>query len=337
MRAGPDTYTEMWRLIVASRISRSIGVAVELRIPELLARHPHTAAQLAADTGTHQPSLGRLLRLLVATGILEEDADGRYSLSPLGKELLPDRLGPFARFMAGAFEWEVLKYLDHSIKTGERAFDQVYGIRNWEYFAGHPAEGAIFDAAMRALTTPVSEAVAAAFDFSRAGLVADVGGGDGTMLVAILTRHPRPRGLLFDRPGVVERARQRIEGAGLGGRVELVGGSFFEAVPSGADVYTMKSIIHDWNDDESIAIMTRCRAAAGVGGAPLLLVERVLSDRITAGDLDAVLSDLNMLISPGGRERAISEYAGLFERAGYRMARAIPIGLGFQILEGIPV
>lgn len=329
-----DAQTRMWRLAIAFRMSRILGVAVELGIPEFLARHPHTSAQLAADTGTHEPSLRRMLRALVAMEVLAEDREGRFSLTSLGDELRADRFGPFVRFMDGEVDWKVWQHLDHSIKTGERAFDHVLGMRNWQYYASHPTHGAIFDAAMRAMTEPVARAVASGYDFAQAHTVADVGGGDGTLLIAVLRQHKHLRGLLVDRPDVVERARGRFEDAGLIGRVELAGGNFFEAVPPGADVYMMKSIIHDWNDDEAIAIMKRCRAATE--RAPLLLIERMLSDRIGPDDLDAVLSDINMLVNPGGRERTDREYSDLFAHAGYRLGRTIPLELGFQILEGLP-
>lgn len=327
----------MWRLITAFRISRAIGVAVELRIPEFLARHPHTAAQLAADTQTHEPSLRRLLRLLVATEILAEDASGRFSLTALGEELGADRLGPAARFLDGQNDFKSWAHLDHSIKTGERAFDHALGMRNWDYYARHPADAAIFDEAMRSLTTPTARAVATTYDFSGMGKVADVGGGDGTMLIAILEHNPELRGILFDRPGVIERARSRFDASGLGDRVELISGSFFEEVPSGADVYLMKSIIHDWEDNEATEIMKRCRLAARDTGAPLLLVERRLSDEVGPHDLDASLSDINMLVNPGGRERTDTEYSELFRRADYRLERTLLVGSGFQILEGLPV
>ena len=336
MQTAPDTMTQMWRLAVAFRISRCLGVAAELGIPEFLSRHPHTAAQLAADTRTHEPSLRRMLRVLVAVEVLAEDEDGRFSLTALGDELRADRLGPFARFMDGHIDWQSWQHLDHSIKTGERAFDHIHGMRNWEYYARHPADGAIFDAAMRALTTPVSEAVASIYDFSGVRLVADVGGGDGTLLIAILHSHAHLKGLLFDRPNVLERSRARIGEAGLAERIELAGGSFFEAVPAGADLYLMKSIIHDWEDEDAVAIMKNIRTAAGDGGAHLLLVERRLPDRVGPENIDAVLSDLNMLVNPGGRERTDSEYADLFGRASYRLERTVPLDLGFQILEASP-
>lgn len=327
----------MWRLVVAFRMSRVLGVAVELGIPELLSRHPHTAAQLAADTTTHEPSLRRLLRAMVAMELVGEDAAGRYSLTALGEELRADRLGPFARLIDGELDWISWQHLGHSIKTGERAFDHVHGMRNWQYYATHPADGAIFDAAMRAMTEPVCGAVANAYDFSAASVVADIGGGDGTMLIAILKRHAHLRGVLLDRSDVIERARSRFELSGVASRVTLVGGNFFEEVPGGADVYLMKSIIHDWDDDSSVAIMKRIRAATGDTRASLLLVERLLSARIGPDDLDAVLSDLQMLVNAGGQERTANEYSELFQQAGYGMARALEAGFNFHILEALPV
>jgi len=331
-----DTHHAMWRLLTQFRISRAIGVAVELGIPKFLARHPHTAAQLAADTGAHEPSVRRLLHLLVAIGVLSEDESGRFALTELGDELREDNLGPLARFFVSEHEWAAWGRLDHSIKTGGRAFDLIYGMRNWEFYSKHPAEAATFDAAMQALTRPVAEGVATAYDFSTIEKVVDIGGGDGTMLIGILRHHPNVRGILFDRPHVVERAHARFEEAGLAERVELVSGSFFEEVPAGADAYHMKSILHDWEDHDVVAILKQCREAATANGVRLLVVERLLSEHIGPDDLDSLLSDLNMLALPGGRERTAAEYGELFKQAGFELRRTIPIGPQFHILEAIP-
>jgi hypothetical protein len=227
--------------------------------------------------------------------------------------------------------------LDHSIKTGERAFDHVYGMRNWDWYAAHPEEAEIFDAAMSSMTRPVSMAVAEAYDFSRCDVVADIGGGDGTLLIEVLRRYPSVRGLLFDRPNVVERARNRVAAAGLLDRCELAGGSFLEAVPAGASVYMMKWIIHDWEEPAVSTILARCRAAVGDSGAPLLLIERVLSENIGPEDLDDMLADLEMLTSPGGQERTEAEYTALLERTGFKLERIITTPTPVKILESVPV
>ncbi len=328
-----DTNRAMWRLMTAFRQSRSLGVAVELGIAERMIE-PRTARELATECGVHERSLLRLLRLLVAMEVASEDASGRFQLTALGEELGGDRLGPLVLYFCSKHDWSSWMHFDHSIKTGERAFDYVHGMRNWEYYATHPDDAAIFDAAMRALTGPVSVAVAEKYDFSPLSKVADVGGGDGTMLMAILKRHQSVRGVLLDRPDVVKRARLRFEEARLIDRCDLVGGSFFEEVPPGADAYLMKSILHDWEDEEAVAILERCRHAAGDRGARLLVVERVMPERVGPDDIDALLSDLNMLVNPGGRERTVSEYSRLFEKARFKLEGTIPLDPQFAIFEG---
>jgi hypothetical protein len=241
-----------------------------------------------------------------------------------------------ARFFNSEHHLQSWLHLDHSIRTGNRAFDLVYGMRNWDYYTTHPAEAAIFDAAMSSITGPVSTAVAAAYDFSRFQVVADIGGGDGTLLIEILRRHPSVRGVLFDRPNVVERAQTRLAGAGLLDRCELIGGSFLDYVPPGASAYVMKSIIHDWEEPAVGTILDRCRAAVGDSGAPLLLVERVLPEKIDPEALDALLADLDMLANPGGQERTGDEYRLLLHRAGFKLEAIIPTPTDFKILESIP-
>src|ERR1700694_3254752 len=236
-----DNRVAMSRLIRSYRQARCVGVAggfwvgvgVEFGLAERLAEAPRTAADLAAEVGAHAPSLRRLLRALVAIGVVAQDGSDRYALTPLGEEMRQDRLGPSARFFNSEHHWQSWLHLDHSIKTGERAFDFVYGQRTWDYYSTHPEEAAIFDAAMSSITGPVSKAVAAAYDFSRFQLVADIGGGDGPLLTESLHRYPSVKGLLFDLPPVVERARKKLADSGLLDRCEVMGGSFLEKVPPG--------------------------------------------------------------------------------------------------------
>ena len=326
----------MSRVIRAYRQARCVGVAVELGLPDRLADRPRTAVQLAAEVGAHAPSLRRLLRTLEAMEIVTEDDSGRYSITRLGEELRQDRLGPVAQFFNSEHHSQSWLHLDHSIRTGDRAFDYVYGMRNWDFYVTHPVEGAIFDAAMSAITGPVSVAVAAAFDFSKFELVADIGGGDGTLLVEILRRYPSVRGMLFDRPNVVKRAQKRLAATGLRDRCELVPGSFLEGVPRGASVYLMKSIIHDWEEPVVGTILDNCRSAVGESGAPLLIVERVLPKKIGPEALDDLLNDLDMLANPGGQERTDEEYSVLLRRAGFKLERIIPTTTPFKILESVP-
>jgi hypothetical protein len=326
----------MSRLIRGYRQSRCVGVAVELALAERLAGGARTADELAAEVGAHAPSLRRLMRALVAIGVVAEDASGRYSITPLGEELRQDRLGPAARFFNSEHHWQAWLRLDRSIRTGERAFDFVYGMRAWDYYATHPAEAVIFDAAMSSMTRSLSADIAAAYDFSGHQVVADIGGGEGTLLIEILRRYPSVRGVLFDLPSVAERGRNKVAAAGLVDRCEIVGGSFLEAVPAGASVYMMKWIIHDWEEPAVSTILSRCREAAGNSGAPLLLIERVLPEKVGPEDLDDLLADLDMLANPGGQERTEAEYNALLKRAGFKLERIIPTPTPVKILESIP-
>jgi DNA-binding MarR family transcriptional regulator len=210
---NPDHRIAMSRLMRAYRQSSSVGVAVELGLAERLAAGPRTVTELAAEVGAHAPSLRRLLRALVAMGIVVEDRSDRYSITPLGEEMRQDRLGPTARFFNSEHHLQAWLHFDHSIRTGERAFDHVHGMRNWDYYATHPAEAAIFDGAMSAITGPVSKALAAAYDFSKFPVVADLGGGDGTLLTEILHRKSIHKRVAI-RPSKRGRACEAKDGGG---------------------------------------------------------------------------------------------------------------------------
>ena len=196
-----------------------------------------------------------------------------------------------------------------------------------------PEEAAIFDAAMTALSAAAATAVVRSYDFSGISLLADVGGGQGELLAAILVANPRLRGILFDLPYVVAGAPPVLEQAGVADRCEVVGGSFFEAVPAGADAYLLKTVIHDWDDAEAIAILRTCRAAMADGGR-VLLVERLVRP---ANEPDPVkFADLMMLVMLGGRERTADDFRRLYAEAGVRLVHIIPTGSAYSIIEGAP-
>jgi len=331
-----DARLAMNRLFNAYRQSQCVGVAVELQLPERLASGPRTAADLAAECGAHEPSLRRLLRTLVAMEVLAEDQPGRFGLTSFGEQLRADQLGPAARLFNSPLYWKSWMNLEHSVRTGERAFDFTHGMRDWDYYASHPEDGARFDAAMSANTLPVSRAVVAAHDFSRYGVIADIGGGDGTLLGEVLSSHPNVRGILFDRPDVIDRAKTRLHDAGVADRVDFVAGSFMDSVPSGAEAYLLKSIIHDWDDATAHTILERCRAAAKPG-TRLLLVERVVPERAGLDTLEIFIMDLNMLVNTGGQERTEDEYRGLLAAAGFRLERLVDTGAGHFVLESVAV
>jgi hypothetical protein len=333
-----STRDTLWRMTTAYQVSQAIHVAATLGIADLLEDGARSADELAEATGTHPPALYRTLRALASVGVFAEETDGRFGLTPLAEHLrtdAPGSLRSWAMLMGRPYFFTSWGHLLHSVKTGEAAFPEVYGTTAWEYRAAHPEEGAIFDAAMTGLSGAEAEAVVRSYDFSAIGILVDVGGGEGALLAAILAANPALRGVLFDQPHVVAGAGPLLEQAGVADRCEVVGGSFFEGVPEGADAYLLKSIVHDWDDASAIEILRKCRAAMADTGR-LLLVERGIRP---GNEPDpAKFIDLMMLVMLGGRERTADEYGRLYAEAGFRLTNIIPAtGSLLVIIEGVPV
>lgn len=326
-----DTRISINRLITAYRQSQCLRVAAELHLAEHLEHGSKTTAELAQETGTHQRSLHRLLRALAALQVLSEESPDTYALTELGQELRADRLGPGALLFNSALYWQTWLNLGYSLRSGDTAFDFLHGTHDWDYYATHSVDGALFDDAMAANTGPVTRAVVAAYDFAPFRRIADVGGGDGTLLIEILTRHPSVRGILIDRPDVVERAKEKLPDHVVG-RIDLVGGSFFEELPTGADLYLLKTIIHDWDEVNAVKILNRCRQACEPG-THLALIERVLPERAKPEGLEIYLMDLNMLVNNGGCERTANEYRDLLHLSGFRLRRIVPTDAGVSVVE----
>lgn len=323
-------------LLSGYRRTQCLGAAANLGLFERLASDRRTAAELAADTAADPPSLRRLLRALVAMDVLAEDQDGCFQLTPTGAHFVADEIGPLARYFVSQPQWRAWSRLEESVRTGRRGFDLEHGMRDWDYYVAHPEVGRIFDAAMRSLTRPTGAAILAAQDFSRYQTLVDVGGGDGSLLVEVLTAHPALRGILFDRPDVVERAQARLAKAGVGDRARTVGGSFLDEVPSGADAYLMKWILHDWEDVDARRILDVTRRAMSPG-SDLLVVERVIPQDVGPRDVEAVLSDLQMMVMNGGVERTEPEFSELLARSGFQLASITPTTTPVSVLRAIAV
>jgi hypothetical protein len=328
-----DTLLQMTN---AFQVSQAIYVAATLGIADLLEDGPQSADELAKTTGTHAPSLYRLLRALASVDIFSE-TDGYFGSTPLAEYLRTDTPGSLRNFVMLIGQqsfWSSWGHLLHSVRTGESAFRKVHGMAPFKYWADHPEEDAVFKAAMTSLSSGVVDAVVPSYDFSGIGVLLDVGGGEGALLAAILAANSSLRGILFDQPHVVGTAEALLERAGVVDRCEVVGGSFFEAVPTGADAYLLKSVIHDWDDEATIEILRACRAAMGDSGK-LLVVERVMQP---GNDPDpAKFSDLNMLVVPGGQERTADEFELVYAEAGFKLSNIIRTGSPYSIIEGIPV
>jgi O-methyltransferase domain/Dimerisation domain len=318
--------SELRRLVNTYQLSQAIHVAAVLGIADLLADGPRSSDELAAATETDPHALYRLLRALAAFGLFHEDDNRRFSLTELGDALradAPESVAGWAAFVGRRNIRDAWSSLEESIRTGENAFKLAHGTSVWEYRARNLEESDIFDRAMASSSKLVIGSLIEAYDFGRFGTIVDVGGGNGTLLHALLAEYPRLNGVLFDQSHVVE-------GVDLGVRGRVVAGSFFESVPGGGDAYLLKWIIHDWDDEDSVTILRNVRA----NGGTLLVVERIV-DPPNEGP-ETKLGDLNMLVGPGGQERTLDEFRSLFEAAGYELACETPTGSGMHVIEGTP-
>lgn len=319
-----ETIATVRGLINGSWVSQAIYVLVRLGVPDQLASGPRPVTELAAATGAHEQSLYRVLRALAAIGLLHELPDRRFALTELGDALrsdVPASLAGWAAFVGRPYEWRVWGRLLDGVMTGKHAFRIEHGVGPWEYRQTHPEETAVFNRAMNSLTGVISSAVVAGYDFSTANTVVDVGGGGGLLLTEILKVNPAARGILFDLPTTVDDARAFVAGSGVGDRCELIGGDFFKGVPPGADVYLMKSILHDWYDEEASAILKSIRATARPDSV-LLVIEQLLAGPNEGAA--AKFGDLNMMVAAGGQERTREEWKELFNGAGWRLDEIRP-------------
>jgi hypothetical protein len=318
-------------LLWSYRVSHAISAMATLGIADLIGDETRESTALAAATRTDEPTLYRLLRTLAAAGLLDEDADRRFSLTELGRALetnAPGSVAAQAIFIGRPYVHEAFSHLTDSVRTGGSAFLALHGENAWEWRAHEAHESAIFDRAMAGISSAVAPALADAYDFSGIGTLVDVGGGSGSLLAAILGRNPDLRGVLFDQAHVVSAAPEVLGAAGVAERCEIVGGSFFESVPKG-DAYLMKSILHDWDDESAAQILRSVRAAARPD-TRLFVVEPVVGPPNEG--LNGKLSDLHMLVMVGGRERSIDEWAQLFDGERFELVEARPVSDGYELL-----
>lgn len=323
------------QMLVGQMIAQAIGAAARYGFADHLADGPKSADELAALTGTHRPSVYRLLRALAASGIFVEGEGGRFANTPLSDALrtgVPGSARNFAPFFTADFHVKAWLGLEHTVKTGESSFEHIHGESFWSYLQARPDRSSMFDNTMTAITVQWAAAALEEYDFSGIKTLVDVGGGRGWLMASILTKYAEIQGVVFDQPHVVEGARELLEASGVADRCRLVGGDFFKEVPE-ADAYVMKSIIHDWSDEESVAILSTV-ARAAKPGAKLLLFEAVLKP---GNEPDLMkLIDLEMLVlMNGGRERTEEEFEDILRRSGFTLTRVVATSGAMQVVEAI--
>lgn len=321
------------RMLHGYWITQTLYVVAKLRVPDQLAGGPRNADELARDEGVLPRPLYRVLRALASIGVFTEDEQHRFALTPLSECLRSNVPGSqWARAICnGEEQYQAYGQLLHSVRTGKPAFEKLYGTGLFDYLSSHAEQARLFDEMMVGVHGRETAAMVEAYDFGGIHVLADIGGGNGSTLIGILHAHPALRGVLFDLPGVAERARANIAAAGLGSRCRVESGSFFDAVPAGADAYLLRHIIHDWDEERCLRILRNVRQAMPANGR-LLVVESVLppGNEPSFGKL----LDLTMLVIPGGEERTHEEYNALFRAAGFRLARVVPTSAEVYVLEG---
>ena len=315
-------------------LSAALNVALELGIADRLADGPRTAEDLAKEAGVKEDGLYRVLRALASGGIFEEQESRTFALNVPAKMMLRQARGSLhdlGRWMTDPFHFRVYAEMLHSVTTGQPAAEKVTGMPVFEFFAREPRLSSVFNNAMTSWSGPTVAAALKAYDFSGIHTLVDVAGGHGLVLTSVLRQYPAMEGILFDLDHVVAGADPLIQAAGVGNRIKTVSGDFFKAVPAG-DAYIMKNIIHDWDDDRAIAILKNIRTAlAERRDGRVILLEAVVAaaNRPDFGKL----IDLEMLLMPGGRERTSAEFASLFERAGFTLARIVPTESPLSVVE----
>jgi hypothetical protein len=329
--AAPAALENIFGIIRGFWESRALAIAAELELADVLADGPLGVDSLAERTRTHAPSLFRLLRALESIGVFTQVSPRVFANTPssaLLRRNVPGSQWAFVRTIlsTGFGQYDSWAEILHSVQTGKTAIEKVYGCDPWGFFTTRPEIWTIFNEAMRSASAAISPAVAAAYDWRKFPVIADIGGGIGSQLVAILDAHPSVRGILFDAPPVIAQGIPHD-------RMERVGGDFFKSVPSSADAYTMRWIIHDWADAESVAILSNIRKAMKPESR-VVLIEEIVPD--TPELTWAKWLDLHMLAMAGGKERTVAEYKELYSKSGFDLERVIPTPAGSSLLIGRP-
>jgi orsellinic acid C2-O-methyltransferase len=304
-----------------------------LGVPDAIGDGSLGVEQLAAQTATHPDALARLLRAACGLDLVARTPDGAYALTPGGQLLRtgrPGSIGNLSQLFCHDTVWRSWGELEWSVRTGEPSFEKITGRTAFAHMAADPLMNAVFTEAMAEGTRTAAAGIVAACDLTGVTTLADIGGGNGTLLAAFLDAHPDLRGILFDSPSgatatVVDE------------RCEIVTGDFFQQVPT-ADAYVVKSVVHDWDDEHCVAILSRIRAAMPAHGV-LFLVEPILRDdpAALADQRMLLMSDLNMLVCLGGRERTREQFAGLLSAAGLALTGVTPAGgSGYSVVRAVP-
>jgi hypothetical protein len=328
----------MMQFITGRFVSASVGVVAKLGIADLLANGPKTATYLAEHADVNADALYRVMRMLSMVGVFAETDPKTFVLTPIGDTLrsnVPGSMLGMALWITSPTNYDCWGELMYSVKTGQPAANKVLGVDNvFEYFFVKKLEvGEVFNNGMTTFATEAHSTAVEAYDFSVFKKVVDVGGGHGALMSAILRVNPNLHGVVYDLPQVIAGTHKLLAERGVADRCEAVGGDFFESVPAGADAYVSSVVIHDWDDERAVKILSNMRQAMAPGGK-VLTIDAV----IPPGNdpYPGKVIDLEMLVmTPGGRERTANEFAALYARAGLKLTRIIPTQSYTCVIEGV--
>ncbi|WP_345555418.1 methyltransferase [Streptomonospora halophila] len=335
-----DQRRAVMRLMLGYMASHALGAAARTGLVDLIGDGRRSAEDLAGDLGLPQQSASRLMRALAALGLLTEEEPGRFGVSGAGALLRsdrPDSVRGMVRMFTDPAMMRAWEGIDESLRTGETSFDRMFGTDFFSHLGTDPELSALFNTAMSQGTRSVADALPARYEFASAAAVMDIGGGDGTLIAAVLGANPGMRGTVFDTAEGAAQAPGRLEEAGVADRCTVAAGDFFEGVPAGADVYLLKSIVHDWDDRRAATILSHVRAVVPDHGR-LLIVEPVLPATVPPEGFSGLyLTDLNMLVNVGGRERTRDDFDALCAASGFAVSDVVPLAAGFSAIEAVPV
>lgn len=311
--------------------SRALWAAAHLKIADAVGDGPTPVAEIAAATGTRPDRLRRLMRALASIEVFREGEGDTFAhglLSPMLRSDHPLSQRDFIATIFGGEHYAGWGAIAAGLTGEATPFDTVYGRPVFDWYGDHPAEAQAFSRAMAGTTMLIEAVLLAAWTPPPFTLAVDVGGSRGTLLKALVERHPDSRGILFDLPETADAVR-----ATLGDRIETVGGDFFAQVPEG-DLYLLKMILHDWDDEKSAAILSNIRAASRPGGH-VAIIDALLPE--TAGDDAGFLMDINMMVMTGGRERSASDFEALLARTGFRIESVTPTPAAIGVVQAVAV
>lgn len=330
-----DSALRLFELITSSWVAAAVSAAAELGVADVMSREPTPIEEIAPGVGADTEALYRLLRACADLDLVRESPQRCFALTELGEALREDSpasMRGYARWLGSPAERTTMAHLADAVRSGGPVFEDVHGVPAWAYMRERPEAAALFDQGMSDISAQLTRSLVQDYDFGSSELLVDVGGGRGRLLSLLLSAHPHLRGVLYDRPEVVSGVEPELVLGKWADRCRVEGGSFLDSVPAGGDTYLLASVIHNWDDADSVTILTHCARAMLPHGRVLLA--EVVMPQTPEPARTAKFMDLSMLAHCGGEQRTPERFAELFERAGLRLNRIVP-GRGVSVVEGV--